>query len=420
MAGDLVDPALAADIADTVAQLADTKTVAKSVLAAPERKIAFEVGDSKQAEFFPQFKTLHWDNECNFSARLADDDPAKADIAVDAEGKIVWQKGDKTAKFYAFKDPRFEDGGFEIEIGHASKPPTNKTTFTLQTKGFTFHKQGLAIAKAADPDMTNIIVPENMEGGYVAMHATKANNFNAADGTPIKHYRTGQAFIILRPKAIDAKGTEAWGDLNIDADAGLMTVTLPQDFIDNAVYPITHVAGATFGYTTQGASAGSVTSTNSRAMVGSAFRHTGVTGDTITMYSLSNLHGVTNASVDMTVYDFNGTVPVNRTFAGTTVADTGGGGGWNNSSAVSQSLVNGTVYVVALGISLGTVNIDFNALSAGDRSNTTGTDLPDPWSESGTSANVLSMYATYTAGGGGGFKPYWATQRSRIIGSGVR
>ena len=37
----------------------------------PRRTISVEVGDSKDASRFqPQFKTLHWNNEANFSMRL--------------------------------------------------------------------------------------------------------------------------------------------------------------------------------------------------------------------------------------------------------------------------------------------------------------------------------------------------------------
>jgi hypothetical protein len=52
----------------------------------------------------------------------------------------------------------------------------------------------------------------------------------------------------------DSSGVSVWGDLNINAREGVMTVTIPQEFLDKATYPIHHAAGATFGYTTAGSS----------------------------------------------------------------------------------------------------------------------------------------------------------------------
>jgi len=51
---------------------------------------------------------------------------------------------------------------------------------------------------------------------------------------------------------VDAAGTEVWGDLNIDTKAGLLTVTIPQAFLDKAVYPVRHAAGLEFGLHTEG------------------------------------------------------------------------------------------------------------------------------------------------------------------------
>ena len=40
----------------------------------PKDRIEVEIGDSKQPDFYPQFKVMRWDNECNFSARLVHDE----------------------------------------------------------------------------------------------------------------------------------------------------------------------------------------------------------------------------------------------------------------------------------------------------------------------------------------------------------
>ena len=52
----------------------------------------------------------------------------------------------------------------------------------------------------------------------------------------------------------DANGWKVWGELNIDVEQGIQTITIPQDFIDKAVYPIRHATGEIFGNTNIGGS----------------------------------------------------------------------------------------------------------------------------------------------------------------------
>jgi len=68
-----------------------------------------------------------------------------------------------------------------------------------------------------------------------------------------KFYRSGKVGMIYRPKLTDAIGATVWADLLIAAD--VLTVTIPQAFLDSAVYPIRHAAGLTFGYATVGGTA---------------------------------------------------------------------------------------------------------------------------------------------------------------------
>src|SRR3990167_10435198 len=65
-------------------------------------------------------------------------------------------------------------------------------------------------------------------------------------------YKTGKAFHIYRPKVIDANGVETWGDLNIDEQNGLLTVTIDQTWLETALYPV--IVDPTFGYTSIGVS----------------------------------------------------------------------------------------------------------------------------------------------------------------------
>ena len=94
-------------------------------------------------------------------------------------------------------------------------------------------------------DISYSITPENVEGSY-AVYA-KSNKVNYVDG---KEYKVGKVGHIYRPKIIDSIGTEVWGKLHIDN--GILSVIIPQEFLDSAIYPVRHAAGLTFGYTSGG------------------------------------------------------------------------------------------------------------------------------------------------------------------------
>jgi len=80
--------------------------------------------------------------------------------------------------------------------------------------------------------------PDNVVGSYAVYHATKKNN----------EYMTGKAFHIYRPIAEDAVGNKAWCAIHIDGhlDPKNLTITVPQQFLDEAVYPV--VIDPDFGY----------------------------------------------------------------------------------------------------------------------------------------------------------------------------
>jgi len=67
---------------------------------------------------------------------------------------------------------------------------------------------------------------------------------------------TGKAFHIYRPIAEDALGNKAWCDVHIDkyVDPTSLTLTIPQQFLDEAVYPL--MIDPDFGYTFIGATLG--------------------------------------------------------------------------------------------------------------------------------------------------------------------
>jgi len=212
-------------------------TYSISVKQNPADKIEVEIGDSKQPDFKPQFKVMRWDNEVNFSMRAEEQPNAQV---LQEDGKIKYITTDYEVHQYEKPDVS-EDGGFEFEWVLNSPPSSNVLTATVQSKELSFYYQ---------PPLTKEEIaegafrPDNVIGSYAVYHSSKSNNVVGG-----MEYKTGKAFHIYRPKAIDANGIETWCDLNI-ADV-LLTVTVPQIFLDNATYPVT--VDPTFGYTTAGA-----------------------------------------------------------------------------------------------------------------------------------------------------------------------
>jgi len=368
-------------------------TLSKTQIADTSRLGQIEIGDSKQPSFFPQFKTMHWDNECNFSARLVDDLTG----TVSYQGnKIVYSKPDLVANFYTQTGD--EDGQFEFEIILKQKPSSNIIQFTIQSKGFDFFFQP---PLTSDEITEGANRPDNVVGSYAVYHSTKTNNLVGG-----KAYRTGKAFHIYRPQLTDAKGNQVWADLNIDSLNGLMTITIPQSFLDSAVYPVT--VDPTFGYTTHGGTALAY-QTNGNVMfcsiVGS---YVASTGDTITNYSVWGKNfDSNNGNLAFAAYSVVSGVVTNQLANKIDIATNSTTDQLWTSTNFSQSPVAGTQYGVAISwedTGAMAFSIDYDAGSNPGRFNSTLTSMGGAgsgFSPTGTdSGRHYSMYATYTASGG--------------------
>lgn len=223
----------------------ENNTLSKSVVTDIEKKIDIEIGDSKQKDFKPQVKTLFFDNEYNVSVRAEE----KAGSTVELEGEKVKYITDEYEVHLYDKPNAGENGGHEIEWLLPKKPTSNILKATLVYKGnVRFCYQGELTQKEINDGANR---PENVVGSY-AVYIDKSN-YKLGD----KNYATGKIEHIYRPQAIDSKGNKTWCELYIpetgQADTPInITVTIPQKFLDEAVYPV--IVDPTIGYTTQGAS----------------------------------------------------------------------------------------------------------------------------------------------------------------------
>jgi len=250
----------------------------KNTFIKDKKKLQLEIGDSKQDEFYPQLKSKHWDNECNFSIRLLDD--IDGSIYKEKDDKIEWETKDKKrkARFYDIDEDNFE---FEVEF--LEKPTSNIVEFSINVKRLWFDKQPMKEKKGET-------IPDNVKGSYAVYHSGKRDGI----------YKTGKAFHLYRPEVIDADGNRAWCKININFDSEILTIKMPELFLETAIYPV--ILDPTYGYTSIGASQLYIRLFSSLGNIGTFIR-------TVNRPSNINIYGKSNASNDVRIqtkyYDIN-------------------------------------------------------------------------------------------------------------------
>jgi len=129
-----------------------------------------------------------------------------------------------------------ENGEFKWDIELKEKPESNIFKWKLKSKGVEFFYQGELTPEEIEKGCER---PEEAIGSY-AVYCDKANN----------KYKTGKVCHIYRPLCIDKNGRKVYAELLIDDK--YLTITIPQDYVDICVYPMT--IDPTFGYTSVGES----------------------------------------------------------------------------------------------------------------------------------------------------------------------
>lgn len=216
----------------------------------------------KEAEAAPRLDIEAW-GEVRCAVELADRAPGKGQMRSQASGRLNWRKGNIEVRFYSREGqggtPRQEGpgaamakeaipDGYEIEVVWEQPPPSNVIEFTLETEGLDWFYQ---------PELTEEEVRKgcvrapHVVGSYAVYHQIKTGDYTALGG---QDYKCGKAFHLYRPLAEDALGDTCWCDLHVDVARGLLTITVPQDWLSRAVFPVR--IDPTFGYTTAGASWG--------------------------------------------------------------------------------------------------------------------------------------------------------------------
>lgn len=362
----------------------------------PKDKIEVEVGDSKQPDFKPQFKIMRWNNEVNFSMRA--EEKVGATVKIEDE-KVKYITPEYEVHQYS-KPEAGEDGGFEFEWVLKSKPSSNILTATIQTKGLDFCYQPIELTP--QEISMNATRPENVRGSYAVYH--KTNKHNTLGG---KDYKTGKAFHIYRPEAVDANGSKTWCQLDIDEQNGILTVTVPQNYLDESSYPV--VVDPTFGYTSVGSGqlqANGVGKLNANFVTAPASG----TLTSITIYHRYN--SGFGASTNYNYAFYTGTISAVQTFLASGaggVIDSSITGNWLE-LAVSASITNGNTYWIVENSSVVTIDTLYYDLSRpaseavlNDAPGTYNTYPDNPTGGAYVTTFAFSMYATYSLPDDGGW-----------------
>lgn len=167
---------------------------------------------------------------------------------------------------------------FVFDLLLHQKPDNNIFTYDIDTTGLDFFYQpGLTEAQKDEGNYQ----PEGVAGSYAVYRENSTNAYdNSVDA---EKYKTGKVMQIYRPKVTDSKGNMTWGTLNVDTDKHSLSVTVDKNWLAQAAYPVT--VDPTFGYTTQGATLGTI----SNSIDGNEFTTT--QNGTITTISVSGGNG---------------------------------------------------------------------------------------------------------------------------------
>lgn len=347
----------------------------------PKDLIEVEIGDSKDpTKFQPQQKISRWNNECNVSIRLKDFNNFTVETEVE---KIKLINHTKEVHIYQIEEG---EGASEFEVILLEKPKTNVVEFTVQDKDVEYFYQPSLTEEEIEEGASR---PDNIVGSYAIYAKEQKQNYVGG-----KEYKCGKVGHIFRPKIIDSVGREVWGTLHIEN--GMLSVTIPQYFLDNAVYPVIHAAGLTFGYGTAG---GTSTSTNTPG--GSLYRAPSENGAITQMSVYASAISGQDYNIATAIYSDNAG-DINTFLAedsgNTTV--TSNGPEWYGVS-ISYSFTANLYYWLMRWYSAPGANYFYDAGSLqqyrADVSPPAFETWEDPFVDDFSQSRKLSIYATYTA-----------------------
>ena len=365
-------------------------------------KVQVRIGTINESEFFPNIELYRWD-EVYF--RL------KPNVAILVNRNFVFEDDKIWFNSSAFSFEMFEhDDGFKYIWYLNAKPLKNKIEFQIESEGLDFYYQpplyeedyegvygNLSCNETHCINGSGVVYvhrPIDVVGSYAVYHNSKGG-WNDIDG---KDYKTGFAFSIHRPKIYDSKGNWVYGKLNISD--GVYSVTIPQNFLDKAVYPIK--SNDDFGYQGSASTGGLITDDTVYSFSTLTYSPT-EDGDLESM--TAKLNDFNSGSFKLALFDSSDDSLQVTSSEGEVPASIQ----WTEVSA-SGSVFSATAYWLAINSEANLYYFYYD--KAGDANPVWHSDdhaydfptgsFPDPasWSDSGSSnQNKWGIYATYTPSG---------------------
>lgn len=359
-------------------------------------------GDEKSSKVLPCVEIKRWNGENTLGIKSKKNYDADH-LVVGSEVRI---EDSKDYFYFNTPDPSIVKFGLVFK----EKPNTNKFSFDLDGwQDFDFHYQRPldnenedgSTWEPNDPKQYEIdgtggisTRPVDVNGSYAVYHKTKR------DGDV---YKTGKFCHIYRPRFIDSNGEFTWGELNIDN--GSYEVTIPQDFLDKATYPVR--ANDTIGITTVGA-----TNDSGNLDVYHSAKNTAPSTNSYTTIKMACWYSGGGTNVKMAIYNDNAGTPAN----GSLVSNSSSGAKsvsqttkptvdseWT-SGTINASLTSSSIYWLAWCTDSNNTNIAKDDTQGTRASNSTGTSYASfpPGTHPGTGTGVTngqtwSIYAATTA-----------------------
>lgn len=314
---------------------------------------------------------------------------------------VEWKEGAQTMQVVPLdKSTTLEDGGYEINIILDAPPASNVFNFSIDgADNLDFFYQAPlwqeAGLKEPTKDCTDtdclfpdgqVTRPSEAVGSFAVYYRQHSNHIEGS-----ANYATGKVYQIFRPKVTDATGKETWADLSYTN--GILSVSVPQAFLDSATYPVT--VDPTFGYTTQGASNIS-SGLDTIITMGDTFLGAAGTGVSMSVYAAKSSVAV---NVQMAVYD-TGVNLITNSNTNSVSVDTAN---WYTATDVGTPTFTAVQYYLCINSQTNPFLYYFDSGTNGRYLNT---QAYGSWPASLTlvtpgTARKYSIYATYTASGGG-------------------
>lgn len=358
------------------------------------------IGGEGGSSFDPHVRCKRWGEEGSFALRLPDSSMSRGIRPTLDRGKIEWLDAVNKVGLRAYSlpvDDKFEHGGLEFEILLSGIPLGSTMALPFETTGLDLHWQP-PLTRAQQ--QRGIVRPDNVVNSIVAIRRNNSPLY-FVPGEADK-YKSGKAWHLFRPEAIDANGVRHWVDWSLEA--GRLVLAFDDWFL-SAAYPV--AIDPTVGYTGTPLSTDDTNEfmlttkfaagASGDANPGTAFCYCSADSGTVTMY----LAVYANAASDP-----NGKSRLAMS-SGITATTTPG----SRSAAITWTgITNGTSYFISIGSSSGG-NIYFDDLGVtcwyDSLAGLGGVPPATYGSYDGTfPTGTIGAYVDYTASGGGGGKPW--------------